>query len=67
MQVKKRTCLKCNKPFDSKGPGNRICRPCQQINARLPYMTEAQMQKQRGVKRHNGDLIDPLTDGDPSR
>lgn len=58
MTRKKRTCLKCDKLFDSSGPGNRICRRCQRINDRLPRFTEAQLQKQRGVKRHNGDVMD---------
>lgn len=61
MEAKKRTCLKCNKHFDSTGPGNRICRPCRQINDRLP-ISETQLQKQRGAKRHNGDPIDPCAD-----
>lgn len=56
MDVKQRTCLKCGKSFESTGPGNRICRRCQQVNDRLP-ITEEQLQKQRGAKRHNGDLI----------
>jgi hypothetical protein len=59
MEPKKRTCLKCNRPFDSEGPGNRICRRCRQINDRMPRLTEAQMQMQRGAKRHNGELMDP--------
>lgn len=62
MEKKKRTCLKCNRLFDSAGPGNRICRRCQQINDRLPQLTEAQLQKQRGAKRHNGELMDPCAD-----
>lgn len=62
MERKQRTCLKCNRLFDSEGPANRICRPCQQINARLPHFTEAQMQKQRGAKRHNGELMEPVSD-----
>jgi len=61
-QRKKRTCLKCDQLFDSTGPGNRICRRCQQINDRLPRLTEEQMQKQRGVKRHNGEIIEPILD-----
>jgi len=59
---RKRTCLKCNRLFDSAGPGNRICRRCQQVNDRLPRFTEQQLQKQRGVKRHNGDIIEPVLD-----
>jgi hypothetical protein len=58
MTRKKRTCLKCDKLFDSSGWGNRICRRCQRINDRLPRFTEAQLQKQRGVKRHNGEVMD---------
>lgn len=61
-QRKQRTCLKCNRLFDSTGPGNRICRRCQQVNAKLPRFTEEQMQKQRGVKRHNGEIIEPILD-----
>ena len=53
-----RTCLKCGRPFDSTGPGNRICRKCHAINAKLPPMTEAQLQKQRGEKRRNGEPMD---------
>ncbi len=60
MEAKKRTCLKCNKLFDSTGPGNRICPRCRQSNDRLPPFTEAQMQKQRGAKRHNGELMDAV-------
>lgn len=62
MGKKKRTCLKCNRLFDSMGPGNRICRRCQQINARLPRYTEEQLQKQRGVKRRNGEIMEPVLD-----
>jgi hypothetical protein len=57
MSIKQRTCLKCNKLFESAGPGNRICRRCAKINARLP-ITKEQLQKQRGAKRHNGELLD---------
>jgi len=59
MATRQRTCLKCNKLFASAGPANRICRHCQQVNARLPQLTEAQLQKQRGAKRHNGVLLEP--------
>ena len=61
MEMKKRTCLKCCQLFDSVGPGNRICRRCQQINDRQS-ITEAQLRTQRGAKRHNGDLIEPCGD-----
>lgn len=59
METKPRTCLKCGTLFDSVGPANRICRRCQKINARLPSFTAAQMQKQRGAKRHNGEEAEP--------
>jgi tRNA(Ile2) C34 agmatinyltransferase TiaS len=59
MQAKERTCLKCGKSFASAGPGNRICKRCAQINARIP-ITEEQLQKQRGVKRRNGEIIGDL-------
>ena len=62
MEKKQRTCLKCSRPFNSTGPGNRICKRCQQLNARLPPFTEAQMQKQRGAKRHNGEIMEPVLD-----
>ncbi len=65
MQRKLRTCLKCNRQFDSEGPGNRICERCRRINARLPRYTEAQLQQQRGVKRHNGEIIETLCDEGP--
>lgn len=62
MEAKERTCLKCNRPFKSSGPGNRICKRCNQLNARLPRYTEEQLQKQRGVKRHNGEVMEPVLD-----
>ena len=62
MQQKKRMCLKCDHIFNSSGPSNRICRECQLINSRLPRFTEVQMQKQRGLKRHNGEIIEPVLD-----
>jgi hypothetical protein len=61
LQIKKRTCLKCNHLFDSEGPGNRICPACRRINNRL-MITEEQLQKQRGVKRRNGELLEPDSD-----
>lgn len=54
--AKPRSCLKCGETFDSSGPGNRICPPCQRSNARL-RLDESELQKQRGVKRHNGELL----------
>lgn len=62
MTRKRRTCLKCKQLFDSRGPGNRICRRCQKVNARLPRFTEEQLQKQRGLKRHNGEIIEQILD-----
>jgi hypothetical protein len=60
MDAKQRTCLKCGKEFASTGPGNRICKRCAQINNRIS-ITEEQLQKQRGVKRRNGEVISDLT------
>ncbi|MEX0718363.1 MAG: hypothetical protein WD066_17340 [Planctomycetaceae bacterium] len=57
MEVQPRICLKCISPFESCGPANRICPDCQTINARLRGVTEAQLRKQRGAKRHNGETI----------
>ncbi len=57
MSIKIRTCLKCNKRFMSAGPENRICRRCSALNRQLTPMSEAQMRLQRGVKRHNGEII----------
>lgn len=49
-----RTCLRCNKEFDSTGPGNRICAKCSAANSFLskgiPIM--------RGRKYHNGEVMD---------
>ena len=59
MEAKKRTCLKCGKQFDSAHAGNRICKRCAQINARI-RITEEELQKQRGRKWHNGILISDL-------
>jgi hypothetical protein len=28
----KRKCLKCDKPFQSTGSGNRVCGPCNSLN-----------------------------------
>lgn len=32
MSMESRVCLKCQKDFDSKGPGNRICPKCKRTN-----------------------------------
>lgn len=54
--AKPRTCLKCGKSFHSAGPGNRICPPCQRDNAKL-RLSEADVQRQRGVQRRNGEVV----------
>lgn len=54
--AKCRTCLKCGRWFDSIGPANRFCAPCRTKNARLD-LGERELQAQRGVKRHNGDVL----------
>ena len=40
MIVKKRTCLKCNKSFQSEGPSNRICGICSNHNRKVKFMKE---------------------------
>jgi hypothetical protein len=52
------TCLKCGAFFHSRGPGNRICSPCRRENNRLD-LGEAEVRRQRGVKRHNGEILEP--------
>lgn len=32
-----RNCLKCNKTFESEGPGNRLCIACNNENSQLRY------------------------------
>jgi Holliday junction resolvase RusA-like endonuclease len=61
--AKPRTCLKCGRIFPSAGPGNRICPPCSRKNARI-HLKEAELQRQRGAKRHNGELLPPYCGGD---
>lgn len=60
---KPRTCLKCDRWFDSEWAGNRICPRCTQLNARLE-ISEAALQKQRGKKWHNGELMSGHPDDD---
>jgi hypothetical protein len=60
--AKPRTCLKCSQLFPSRGPGHRFCPPCSQKNAQL-RLREAELQRQRGAKRHNGELLLPNGDG----
>lgn len=38
MGPKKRTCLRCQKPFNSRGPENRICNACTLKNNREQVM-----------------------------
>lgn len=58
-----RVCLKCGKHFLSAGPGNRICKPCTCLNAKHGFIPEAVLAKQRGVKRHNGLLLEETAEG----
>lgn len=39
-QTIKRSCLKCSKPFDSIGPGNRLCYECKRGNERVKNVTK---------------------------
>ena len=52
-----RKCLKCNKTFRSKSAANRICKKCSKVNASLK-VSEAQLARERGEKRLNGNLIE---------
>jgi len=61
LAVQPRTCLKCGECFRSKGPGNRICSACRRDNGKLG-LSETELQKQRGVKRHNGELVPPAAE-----
>ena len=36
----RRTCLRCNKAFDSAGPANRVCKSCRRENGRVSPMME---------------------------
>ena len=55
-EARPRICLKCSKSFASEGPWNRICSPCGAANDRLG-LGEKDLVRQRGVKRHNGELL----------
>lgn len=52
-----RTCLKCGKEFDSKGPGNRICKRCAYDNRHLG-LSERFFEAERGAKRRNAGIIE---------
>lgn len=54
--VQLRTCLRCDSKFLSNGPANRICLPCHDADDQLP-IREAALQAQRGVRRHNGEIM----------
>jgi hypothetical protein len=36
--MSRRNCLRCNTPFKSSGPGNRICPTCNKHNTRRRYV-----------------------------
>jgi hypothetical protein len=61
-RVAQRVCLKCNKKFLSQSAGNRICKECAKINASFGPIPEAVLDKQRGIKRRNGEPIEPHPD-----
>jgi Holliday junction resolvase RusA-like endonuclease len=60
--AKPRTCLKCGRLFPSNGPGHRFCQHCGRKNDQLD-LSEAELQRQRGAKRHNGERLPPHPDG----
>jgi phage FluMu protein Com len=37
----KRSCLKCNKLFESISSGNRLCYECKRVNERVKNVTKA--------------------------
>jgi hypothetical protein len=55
-----RVCLKCNQTFFSRGPANRICPRCNQLNAKLVLIPDRMLQSQRGQKYRNGDPIEAI-------
>lgn len=52
-QHKKRTCLKCQKQFDSIGKGNRICSTCQSQNVGLGGRESKFTPDRRGISFGN--------------
>lgn len=56
--VKQRVCLKCDKSFRSTGPGNRICAKCRRANRWLAQRPEQLVQRERGRKYRNGELLE---------
>lgn len=48
--LKKRVCLRCNKKFDSTGPGNRICRECHKQETRGPSIRVCQVKTSNGLE-----------------
>lgn len=45
-----RTCLKCSKPFESEGNWNRICKPCDTANAKVPVARERPIHIDRNAR-----------------
>lgn len=62
--VRNRLCLKCDRSFRSRGPSNRICPACKRVNARLGQIPDRVLQKDRGLKFHNGELIEAFEETD---
>lgn len=60
---RRRTCLRCDRLFESEWAGNRICPRCTALNDRIA-ITEAELRKQRGQKRHNGEAMTEHPDHD---
>ena len=50
-EKKKRSCLKCNKEFDSTGPGNRICFKCNGQNESMRATAQASGGNGRVVRK----------------
>ena len=58
MGARQRICLKCNRPFSSMSPANRICPDCQRLNDRLMLTNSRHMAKLRGKKHWNGEKLE---------
>jgi len=47
---KQRRCLGCGEPFESTGPGNRLCKRCNFRNMQIVDRTETQSTPSRAVR-----------------
>ena len=52
---KERTCLRCQKQFESSGPFHRICDYCKRMNQKHPYTKSVQSNAGRVVRSFKED------------